>query len=143
MIYTEGFGAEFVRSEPVVPHVGLTINAVDAEMPAAYHAQILAADTAPNDVNPNLSKEKLYIFVKLFCEQRNLSCPKARTIGRIIADQPDKMRSRPIKVRSNGQRIERKRALRAENPKATKPALPASVELSTRWSTFWMQSEDT
>jgi hypothetical protein len=85
---------------------------------------------------PNLSKEKLYLFVKLFCEQRKLSCPQARTIARIIADEPDKMRSRPIKVRSNGQRIERKKSPRAENPKATKPALLASAEPSTRWSTF-------
>ena len=53
---------------------------------------------------PNLSKEKLYPFVKLFCDQRKLSCPKPRTIGRIIADAPDKMRSRPMKLRPNGQR---------------------------------------
>jgi hypothetical protein len=45
--------------------------------------------------HPNLGKEKLYPFVKVFCEARKLSCPKARTIGRIIADQPGKMRSRP------------------------------------------------
>jgi len=47
----------------------------------------------------NLSKEKLYPFVKVFCEARRFSCPKPRTIGRIIADQPDKMRSRPVKLR--------------------------------------------
>src|SRR5262245_47203851 len=55
------------------------------------------------NVYPNLSKEKLYPFVKLFCEQRNLDSPKPRTIGRIIVDAPDKMRSRPMKLRSNGQ----------------------------------------
>ena len=47
---------------------------------------------------PNLSKEKLYPFVKVFCEATKLSCPKPRTIGRIIADAPDKMRSRPVKL---------------------------------------------
>src|SRR5512136_551547 len=45
-------------------------------------------------VHPNLGKEKLYRFVKAFCEQTGLECPKARTIGRIIADAADKMRSR-------------------------------------------------
>ena len=32
-------------------------------------------------MHPNLSKEKLYPFVKVFCDQRKLSCPKPRTIG--------------------------------------------------------------
>ena len=32
-------------------------------------------------VHPNLIKEKLYRFVKRFCDQRTLSCPKPRTIG--------------------------------------------------------------
>ena len=73
---------------------------------------------------PNLSKEKLYPLMKLFCEQRKLSCPKARTIGRIIADQPDKMRSRPIKVRSNGQRIERKKRPKGRKPKGYKASAP-------------------
>ena len=73
---------------------------------------------------PNLSQEKLYPVMKLFCEQRKLSCPKARTIGRIIADQPDKMRSRPIKVRSNGQRIERKKSPKGRKPKGYKASAP-------------------
>jgi hypothetical protein len=59
--------------------------------------------------------------VKLFCAQRQLSCPKARTIGRIIADAPDKTRSRPIKLRPNGQRIEKKKTLpRGRKPKGYK-----------------------
>ena len=47
--------------------------------------------------HPNLSKEKLFPFVKSFCEQKKLNCPKPRTIGRLIADAPDKIRSRPMK----------------------------------------------
>jgi len=66
--------------------------------PKEIHEEIRRLRTA----HPNLSKEKLYPFVKLFCAQRKLNCPKARTIGRIIADAPDKMRSRPIKLRPNG-----------------------------------------
>jgi len=53
-------------------------------------------------LRPNFSKEKLYPFVKFFCEQRNLSCLKPRTNGRLIADAPDRMRSRPIKLGPKG-----------------------------------------
>ena len=70
--------------------------------------------------HPNLSKEKLYPFVKVFCEARKLSCPKPRTIGRIIADQPDKLRSRPVKLGPKGQRIERKKIPRGRKPKGYK-----------------------
>jgi hypothetical protein len=45
-----GFGAESVRAEPVLLHVGLTINAVDAEMPAAYDSQVFAAGSAANEM---------------------------------------------------------------------------------------------
>ena len=71
-------------------------------------------------VYPNLSKEKLYPFVKRFCDQRKLSCPKPRTIGRIISDAPDKMRSRPMKLRPNGQRMEKKKRSKGRKPKGYK-----------------------
>ena len=51
---------------------------------------------------PNLGKEKLYPFVKQFCEKKKLNCPKSRTLGRIITDAPDKMRSRPMKLGPKG-----------------------------------------
>jgi len=75
-------------------------------------------------VHPNLGKEKLYPFVKHFCEQRKLSCPKPRTIGRIIADAPDRMRSRPMKLRPNGQRIEKKNSPKGRKPKGYKATAP-------------------
>ena len=43
-------------------------------------------------MHPNLSKEKLSPFVKVFCETKKLRCPKPRTMGRLIADARDKMR---------------------------------------------------
>lgn len=43
--------------------------------------------------HPNLGKEKIHIFLKRYCDERKLACPKPRTIGRIIADAPDKMRA--------------------------------------------------
>ena len=75
-------------------------------------------------VHPNLGKEKLYRFVKAFCEPRELTCPKARTIGRIIADAADKMRSRPLRLGPKGQRIERKKTEKGRKPKAYKASAP-------------------
>lgn len=87
-------------------------------------------------VHPNLSKEKLYPFMKAFCEHKKLDGPKPRTIGRLIADAPDKMRCRPIKLGPKGQRIEHKhRVPRAGSPKAIRPALLASVGPLTPWNT--------
>lgn len=45
--------------------------------------------------HPNLAKEKLHELLRPWTAARNLPCPSARTIGRLIADAPDKMRSRP------------------------------------------------
>lgn len=73
---------------------------------------------------PNLGKEKLYPFIKSFCDQRKQSCPKPKTIGRIIADQPDKMRSRPVKLGPKGQRIERKKTPKGRKPKGYKATRP-------------------
>ena len=75
-------------------------------------------------MHPNLSKEKLYPFVKVFCETKKLSCPKPRTIGRLIADAPDKMRSRPVKLGPKGQRLERKKSPKGRKPKGYKAAAP-------------------
>lgn len=49
--------------------------------------------------------------------------PKPRTIGRIIADCPDKMR-RPVNLGPKGQRIERKRNLKGRKPKGYKASAP-------------------
>lgn len=45
--------------------------------------------------HPNLGKEKLQSLLVPFAQAHQLPCPSARTIGRLIADAPDKMRSRP------------------------------------------------
>jgi len=75
--------------------------------------------------HPHLGKEKLYRFLLVFCGARNLTCPKPRTIGRIIADQPDKMRYRPIQLGPKGQRIERKkRTPKGRKPKGYKASAP-------------------
>jgi len=74
--------------------------------------------------HPNLGKEKIHPFLKIFCDERTLVCPSVRTIGRIIADTPDKMRIFPQKVRHNGTVVVRKRRKVTRKPqgfKATRP----------------------
>jgi transposase InsO family protein len=67
--------------------------------------------------HPNLGKEKLHPFLKAFCTAKSLCCPSVRTIGRLIADEPGKMRIFPVKVRHNGQIVPRKRAIKLRKPK--------------------------
>lgn len=50
------------------------------------------------DTHPNLGKEKIHVLLRSFCEEQKLLCPAPKTIGRIIADAPDKMRRHPQKV---------------------------------------------
>jgi len=45
--------------------------------------------------HPNLGKEKLHLLLLPFAATHALRCPSARTIGRLIADAPDKMRAYP------------------------------------------------
>ena len=63
--------------------------------------------------HPNFAKEKLHPFLLAFCQPRNLRCPAVRTIGRLIADAPDKMRHSPLRLRPNGKS-------KAARPKATR-----------------------
>jgi transposase InsO family protein/transposase-like protein len=57
--------------------------------------------------HPNLGKEKLYPLLLTFCEACQLRCPKPRTIGRIMASHPHKMRQIPQKITPKGKRKER------------------------------------
>ena len=47
---------------------------------------------------PNLGSVKLYHLLKPWCDEQQLTCPKPRTIARLIADAPDKMRMVPAKL---------------------------------------------
>ena len=44
-------------------------------------------------VHPNLAKEKLHLLLLPFAAAQQLPCPSAGTIGRLIADAPDRMRT--------------------------------------------------
>ena len=103
----------------------------------AWPQQVIAEIRRLRAMHPNLGKEKLYPFLKAFCETKGLGCPKSKTIGRIIAEAPDKMRTVPMKVRPNGQRVPKK-VHRPRKPKGFRLAVLATVGPLTRWSCLWM-----
>jgi transposase InsO family protein len=73
--------------------------------------------------HPNLGKEKLHPFVKAFCLRHKLPLPSVRTIGRLIADAPDKMRHAKLRVSRFPQgRV--KRSTRDRKPKGYRPERP-------------------
>ena len=74
--------------------------------------------------HPNLGKEKVHVFLWRFCKAKKLACPKPRTIGRMIAEAPNKMRTFPVKIRHNGKIVPRKRTKRLRKPKHFKADHP-------------------
>src|SRR3989344_4397652 len=52
----------------------------------SWHPDIIAEIKRQRWEHPNLGKEKLYPILKAFCVERNLACPKSKTIGRLIQD---------------------------------------------------------
>lgn len=51
--------------------------------------------------NYHFGAQKIHVLIKPWCAEHNLPCPSARTIARIIADTPDKMRDVPCTTRRN------------------------------------------
>lgn len=90
----------------------------------AWPALVVAEIERLRAEHPNLSKEKVYRFLEPFCQERDLRCPRPRTIGRIIAEAPGKMRSFPVKLTPKGQRVMRKKPQKARKPKGFKPTYP-------------------
>jgi len=77
--------------------------------------------------HPNLGPEKIYPLLSSFYKAGNLKCPQPRTIARIIADAPDKMRIFPRKISHFGKikPIKRQKVLR--KPKDLKPEYPGHL----------------
>lgn len=78
-------------------------------------------------LHPNLGPDKIYPLLKKFCEEQNLKCPEIRTIARIIADDPEKMRIFPQKISHFGKikKANRQKVLR--KPKDLKPEYPGHL----------------
>jgi transposase InsO family protein len=87
--------------------------------PAALIGEIRRLRT----VHPNLAKEKLHLLLLPFTHARQLPCPSARTIGRLIAEAPDKMRTRAHRYGAPGKpktlrqaRLRKPKHFHAERP---------------------------
>ena len=79
------------------------------------------------EVHPNLGSEKIYPLLLEFCQEKNSKCPKPKTISRIIADDPNKMRIFPQRISHFGKikKANRQKVLR--KPKDLKPLYPGHL----------------
>ena len=72
--------------------------------------------------HPNLGKEKIHPELKEFCHKQGIPCPSIATIGRLIADDPSKMRKFAFRPSCAGRRIQRNnRQIKARKPKGYVP----------------------
>ncbi len=51
---------------------------------------------------PNIAGEALRVHLVEWCAENRMKCPSARTLGRIIADQPDRLRIAPANITRYG-----------------------------------------
>ena len=73
---------------------------------------------------PNCGKEKLQELLVPWCTGRRLPCPSARTIGRRVADAPDKMRCTPLRLDPKGRPRPLKRKTRPRLGRKGRTAIP-------------------
>ena len=78
-------------------------------------------------VHPNLGPEKVHPLLVEFCKKDKLTCPKARTVARIIADDPEKMRIFPQKISHFGRIYKANRQKVLRKPKDLKPEYPGHL----------------
>jgi transposase InsO family protein len=76
--------------------------------------------------HPNLGKEKIYSILFIFCQERNLKCPKEKTIGRIIKDLGG-LRIAPQKITLFGKIKPIKRKKKKRKPKDFIPKYPGHL----------------
>lgn len=74
--------------------------------------------------HPNLGKEKIHPELKAWCDKQKIACPSVPTIGRLIADAPDKMRTERRYPSCAGRRKRRKPKKKQHKPKGYKPSRP-------------------
>jgi transposase InsO family protein len=76
--------------------------------------------------HPNLGKEKAYPLLERFCKEHSISCPKPKTIGRLIKDLGG-LRTFPQKIRHDGKVVPMKRRKALRKPKGFVPAYPGHL----------------
>lgn len=77
-------------------------------------------------IHPNLGKEKMYPILFIFCKERNLPCPKEKTIGRIMKDLGG-LRIAPQKITHFGKIKPIKRKKKKRKPKDFIPKYPGHL----------------
>ena len=75
-------------------------------------------------MHPNIGKDKLYVLLQPFCSRLRLPLPSVATIGRLIADDPAKMRIEARRPSCAGKRHRGKRPKKARKPKGFKTKHP-------------------
>lgn len=76
--------------------------------------------------HPNLGKDKLYLPILRFCTERNLACPTASTIGRLIKDMGG-LRLFPKKISHFGRVMPLRRRKVLRKPKHLKAEYPGHI----------------
>jgi transposase InsO family protein len=103
-----------------------------------WHPDVITEIKRVRKAYPNLGKEKIFVHLHAFCTERNLRCPKSRTIGRIIFDAPGKMRIFPKKVHHDGKIFQKKPLQTLRKPKGFKAEHPGHcVALDTIEIILW------
>lgn len=76
--------------------------------------------------HPNLGKDKIHPILQRFCKEKNLQCPKAKTIGRLIKDCGG-LRVFPQKITHFGKIKPLKRRKVLRKPKDLKAEYPGHI----------------
>lgn len=98
----------------------------------SWPAAIVTEIQRLRQAHPNLGKEKLQALLRPWCAHRQLTCPSARTIGRLIADAPDKMRHAPKRIGHDGRPKRPHSSAKARKPKGFTATFPGNcVALDT------------
>ncbi len=90
----------------------------------AWPQPVVDAIRALRDKHPNLGKDKIHRLLETWCKQEKHPCPSVSTIGRLIADAPDKMRCVPQKIDRLGKRKPIKRCTKLRKPKDLRAGRP-------------------
>ena len=91
-----------------------------------WHSEVIAEIKRQRYDHPNLGKEKIRPALKAHCDKLNISCPKERTIGRLIKDLGG-LRIYPQKISHFGRVKKQKRQRILRKPKDFKVQYPGHL----------------
>lgn len=88
---------------------------------SSVHKDIVCEIKRLREVYPNIGKAKLHVLLQQWCKDNNHTLPSQSTIGRVIANDKDKMRITPLRIDRNGKvKPKRKRVFKNRKPKNLK-----------------------